>query len=69
MYFIPNSRLDEIYCYYTKENGKIVTSNPDKGNHGFGLRNIDEILKKYNGTSKIDIDNGVFTITTALYIK
>ena len=52
-----------------KENGKIVTSNPDKGNHGFGLRNIDEILKKYNGTSKIDIDNGVFNITTALYIK
>ena len=52
-----------------KENGKIVTSNPDKENHGFGLRNIDEILKKYNGTSKIDIDNGVFTITTALYIK
>ncbi len=22
MYFIPNSRLDEIYCDYQKENGK-----------------------------------------------
>lgn len=22
MYFIPNSRLDEIYCDYSKENGK-----------------------------------------------
>ena len=22
MYFIPNSRLDEIYCDYPKENGK-----------------------------------------------
>lgn len=52
-----------------KENGAIVTSKVDKGNHGFGLRNVDEILKKYNGTSKIDINNSIFTITTALYIK
>ena len=52
-----------------KENGSIVTSKADKENHGFGLRNVDEILEKYNGTSKIDINDSVFTITTALYIK
>lgn len=52
-----------------KENGKIITSKTDKENHGFGLRNIDEILEKYNGTSKTDTRNGVFTITTALYIE
>ncbi len=52
-----------------KENGKIITSKADKENHGFGLRNIDEILEKYNGTSKTDTSNGIFTITTALYIE
>ncbi len=52
-----------------KENGKIITSKADKENHGFGLRNIDEILEKYNGTSKTDTRNGIFTITTALYIE
>lgn len=52
-----------------KENRKIITSKADKENHGFGLRNIDEILEKYNGTSKTDTRNGIFTITTALYIE
>lgn len=52
-----------------KENGKIITSKADKENHGFGLRNIDEILEKYNGTSKTDTRDGIFTITTALYIE
>lgn len=52
-----------------KENGKIITSKADKENHGFGLRHIDEILEKYNGTSKTDTRNGIFTITTALYIE
>lgn len=52
-----------------KERGKIVTTKADKDNHGWGLRNVDEVLGKYNGTSKIDYDNGVFTVTVALYTE
>lgn len=51
-----------------KESGKIVTSKPDKENHGFGLKNVNEILEKYNGTLETDTKDGIFTITTALYI-
>ncbi len=52
-----------------KERGKIVTTKADKENHGWGLKNVDEVLEKYNGTSKIDDDNDVFMITIALYIE
>lgn len=52
-----------------KENGKIVTSKSNKEKHGFGLKNVDEVLEKYNGTSKIDEHNNIFTITIALYLE
>lgn len=51
-----------------KESGKIITSKDDKENHGWGLRNVDDILKKYNGTSDINPDNNIFTVTIALYL-
>ena len=51
------------------ENGKIVSSKKDKDNHGFGLRNVKDVLEKYNGTSKINIDGSVFTISVVLYTK
>lgn len=52
-----------------KEKGRIVTSKADKENHGWGLRSIDEILEKYNGTSNINTDNDIFTVTVALYLN
>lgn len=52
-----------------KERGKIITSKSDKENHGWGLRSIEEILEKYNGTSDINTDNNIFTITIALYLN
>ena len=51
-----------------KESGRIITSKADKENHGWGLRSIDEILEKYNGTSSINTDNDIFTVTVALYL-
>lgn len=50
------------------KNGEIITSKEDKENHGFGLKNVIEILEKYNGTLETDTQNGIFTTTTALYI-
>lgn len=52
-----------------REEGKIVTSKADKENHGFGLRNVNEVLEKYNGTSDIDESGDIFTITVALYLE
>lgn len=51
-----------------RKDGQIVTSKSDKENHGMGLKNVNEVLEKYNGTSDIDDDNGIFTITAALYL-
>ncbi len=50
-----------------RENGEIITSKSDKENHGFGLRSVNEILEKYNGTSKIDESDNIFTIMAAFY--
>lgn len=52
-----------------RENGKIVTSKEDKINHGIGLRSVDKILEKYNGITKIDTHDNIFTITAALYLE
>ncbi len=52
-----------------RENGKIVTSKEDKINHGIGLRSVNEILDKYNGMTKIDTHDNIFTITAALYLE
>ena len=52
-----------------KENGKIVSSKPDREKHGYGLRNVNEVLERYNGTSEINIKDAVFTITVALYTE
>ncbi len=51
------------------ERGKIITSKADKENHGWGLKSIEEILEKYNGTLDINTDNNIFTITVALYLN
>lgn len=52
-----------------RENGKIITSKEDKINHGIGLRSVNEILDKYNGMTKIDTHDNIFTITVALYLE
>ncbi|MCM1166502.1 MAG: GHKL domain-containing protein [Lachnospiraceae bacterium] len=52
-----------------REAGKIVTTKADKENHGFGLRNVNEVLERYNGTSSIDEGSDIFTVTVALYLE
>lgn len=52
-----------------RENGKIITSKSDKKNHGMGLRNVNEALEKYNGTTEIETDENIFKITAALYLE
>lgn len=44
-----------------KRDKRIVSRKTDEG-HGFGLRIVDDIVKKYKGEKKIEYDDEVFTI-------
>lgn len=50
------------------EDGKIKTTKMDSENHGIGLNNIEEILKKYNGTMKINHSGNNFTVEIVMHV-
>ena len=45
-----------------KKNNQIITSKKDKINHGFGLKSIQLITNKYNGSLSLKIDNNIFIL-------
>ena len=48
----------------TQVDGKIVTSKADHPEeHGIGLKNVEEVVEKYNGGYVIDFDNDLFSIS------
>ena len=58
--------------YLTKvqyENGEIITAKDDKQNHGFGLKNIEKAVEKYNGFMEINHENMTFTVDILLYLS
>lgn len=48
---------------------RIVTSKPDKHNHGYGLRNIEDTAKKYGGFLRAKQEQNEFVTDVLLYIK
>lgn len=46
-----------------------LTSKLDKENHGFGMKNMRSVVKKYNGIMNTEIDNGIFYLDAVLYNK
>lgn len=50
----------------TVVDGEINTSKIDKKNHGYGLRNVDNCVKKYNGIVEYSHDNTCFTVEMIL---
>ena len=42
------------------------TSKQDRKNHGFGLKNVKRIVKKYNGQSSFSQENGIFIVSVRL---
>ena len=63
-------KISNPFCTYIKqEGGQIITSKPDKENHGYGLRSVNETVAKYNGTIEIETDENIFTITAILYVE
>lgn len=53
-----------------KENIKsLKSSKKDRKNHGYGTKIIDEIIKKYNGTKNIIVDDNLFIFQGMIEIK
>ncbi|QHQ62365.1 GHKL domain-containing protein [Anaerocolumna sedimenticola] len=55
---ISNSMNDTV----KSEQGLPVTSKRDKNLHGYGLRNIQEIVERYHGQMEIETGNGKFSL-------
>lgn len=57
-YCITNKKVNHIL---TRKN-TILSNKQDKKNHGFGIQNIKDIVKKYNGTIDITYTDTEFTL-------
>ena len=44
----------------------LVSEKTDSKNHGFGLKNVEGVIKKYNGTIKFLKEENLFTVTVLL---
>jgi hypothetical protein len=62
---VVNSSLEKIKY----RNNKIITSKPDTINHGIGLSNIEDVVKKYNGVLDIIEEKQLVTLSIMLKIK
>lgn len=62
---IQNTFNNQINSY----NGKIITTNLDKENHGYGIKNINNVLEKYEGILDIKFEDGLFTTIVLMYLK
>lgn len=49
-------------------NGEFITSKEDSQNHGYGLKNIREVVKKYNGHVDIDHANNIFCVNLIMFV-
>lgn len=50
------------------QNGEIISSKKNKDGHGFGLKNVETAVDKYNGFMEISTDNHLFKIDILLYL-
>ncbi|NLG05641.1 MAG: GHKL domain-containing protein [Clostridia bacterium] len=62
-------QIDNPYTGEVKEeNGRYITVKEDKSNHGIGLKNVDKIVPRYNGTMSVDHSGNVFSVTVLMYV-
>ncbi len=52
-----------------KKSGNIVTRKKDKNHHGIGLKNVKEVVGRYDGDFQITHDDHVFKVSILLYVK
>lgn len=52
-----------------EKKGSFFSTKPDKNGHGYGLKNVKRIVKKYNGTFDVNYTNNEFCIYIMLYLS
>lgn len=63
-------RITNTYCgEIHQKDDKILTSKKEKQKHGYGLSNVEKIIKKYNGYMEIDHANGEFRVDFIIYLQ
>ena len=60
---IENSTLHKNKPYIFE----FLTTKPDKENHGYGMRSMKSVVKKYKGIMNTVIDDGIFYLDAVLY--
>lgn len=64
---------EENYCANAEqihfENGLPVTTKGDKNYHGFGIRSIELVAERYDGSVDVHIENHIFMLNILLNIK
>ena len=71
-----NLRYDNDYIYIQEENdyagdlqmahGKLLSQKANKEFHGYGLKNIEDSVKKYQGNMEYRVENGHFTVMLSM---
>ncbi|MCM1256687.1 MAG: GHKL domain-containing protein [Roseburia sp.] len=62
-------RICNSYDGTLQQNGReFVTRKQDRKNHGLGLRNVEQIVKKYNGEQMIQTEDAIFKTSVILYV-
>ena len=66
---IPDRFVIEVKnCVVDKPKSKqLLTNKKDKSKHGIGLKNIKDIVEKYNGQDVIEVNGNVFYHMCILY--
>lgn len=54
------------YLLIDKNDDGFVTTKPDKENHGYGIKSMELVVEKYDGTISIDISNDTFSLVVFL---
>ena len=49
-------------------NGEIATTKSDSEDHGYGLKNVREVVKKYNGHIEIDHTDNIFCVNIIIFV-
>ena len=52
-----------------EEKGNFFSTKPDKNRHGYGLKNVKRIVKKYNGTFDIHYKDDEFCVQIMIYLS
>jgi sensor histidine kinase YesM len=51
-----------------EDNGKVLTTDEDKENHGIGLQSVKKVIQKYDGIMNIDHTDNIFSVSLLMYV-